>query len=211
MILIYILYALFILAVAINLFCSLKEYKKARDISKLFILPIILAICILKQPIDYFLFIALLFAYVGDIILNLHSKHSLIIGGTSFLLANVFFAIAKAMKVYDSHLDLFFLLISIIVPSFLYILSIALTYKKSNNNMKLFVPIYLFFNCLVFSTSMMDSFVSHTIFYGLGGFLYLVSDFLLIYGRLQPSATKITRYFVMPFYSLGIFLLCVVL
>ncbi len=88
----YVFLAVFIIATAIHLYASLKQDKKMRNMTKPFILLALLGFYVLAARVpSTFIILALIFSWLGDVLLMPKGVKWFTAGGIAFMISHVFF------------------------------------------------------------------------------------------------------------------------
>ena len=212
----YFFLSIFVIATIIHLYARLKRIAKVRDISKIFILlPLTFFYMFSVEQFNWFVVIALIASWIGDVLLIFHGLKWFCFGGISFLISHVFFIIA-----YNTYIDYqnvpIWVLISLPI---LAILIVAVIFKSLIQYLKkpLIVPMfgYLLTNGAMNVFAMFRLISSATDFSAIlgplltviGAILFFVSDTTLFFVRFNKNSIMRTHFLVMLTYSIGEFLI----
>lgn len=203
---------LFLVISIIHLYQSFHDMKKERAKTKPFLLVTLLLFYILSSKVkDIWLILALIFSWLGDVLLIFPDNKMFIIGGIAFLIAHFCFIIHFTELILLSHF-------SILLP-IIGILYIAVSVKvirtiKDTTPKNMVIPMWLyliansFMNLFALWVFLQHPHISTFIAY-LGALLFFVSDCVLFPVRYYPDKDLIYhRHFsVMLTYLLGELLL----
>ena len=207
----YVFLGIFFLATIIHLYARLKRIARLRDISKVCILlPLILFYVFAAPQINIYIVLALVFCWIGDILLVMHGVKWFVLGGISFWIAHVFFIIGYSQEIIFANIPLW---IYIVIPLvFVTCVTFVLIKLKPYIKKVLFIPTcgYLLFNGAMntFAIFRLSSAISQNYFLGplltvIGAILFLISDSSLFFVRFNKNSVMKTHFLVMLTYSLG--------
>jgi len=197
----------FFIITGIHLYASLKQDKKLRNLTKPFILLLLLAYyCLSADRISHTVVLALLFSWLGDVLLIPKGLKWFVAGGIAFMVSHVFFILT-----YTSLTD--FSAISrtamIALPlAFGSASVIAFKYLKPYLPKAIFFPMFFFLllngamNCFAWFRSMSCA-GSAAILTAIGALLFFISDTSLFFVRFNKNSRLKTHFLVMLTYALG--------
>lgn len=207
----YISLSLLIIVSGVHIFSLVKQNYKLKSITKVFILPLIIA-CYLfgTKTINWLVLSALICGWIGDLILIKKSKLWMAIGGFLFLADQLLITSAILFKINYANVSLVLL---ICLPICFLLISTIFNYIliKNHVNPVLFVfsVFYLAFNGLTLSMAICLTVSTPIWQYGLlvlGTALFFISDAVLIYVRIVPNPKIDKRHiFIMITYILAQF------
>ncbi len=202
---------LFFIVTGIHLYASLKQDKKLRACTKPFILLTLLAFyCLSADPVSKLVVLALLFSWLGDVLLIPSGLKWFTAGGISFMISHLFFILSYAALTDFSGvnrsamagLPILFAITTIVIFKFL----------KPHLPKVLFWPMLLYLllnggmNCFAWFRSMSAAGTA-AIITAVGALLFYVSDCSLFFVRFDKNSRLKTHFLVMLTYSLGEFLI----
>ncbi len=203
----YIFLAIFIISTTIHLYASLKKNSKIRNISKPFILSSLLGFYVMAADTpDLFICLALMFSWIGDVLLIPKGVKWFTTGGISFLLSHVLFIAGCARDISFSKIPV--LLILILAVFFVAIVSFTLSKLKPHLPSVLFYPVFLYLltngvmNCFTIFRCASNPMVA-TIITAIGAGLFFISDSSLFFVRFKKDSRLKTHFLVMFTYSIG--------
>lgn len=182
-------------------------YKLGVRITKPLLMPILIFIYLNSaKDINYFVVLALIFGFFGDVFLMLNSK-LFFIGAVSFLVGHLFYIAAFLQGIhYKSNSFAIFILAMPYVFYGLYLYKELFAYIK---NMKIvaiayiFIELFMSFSCLQRVFVMENfSFVVSLI----GSILFIISDTILAYNNFKAKI-KDAGLYIMLTYIIGQFLI----
>lgn len=202
---------IFIITSGIHLIASYKQNIKLRAISKVLILPSLILFYISKaNTVEIYFVIALIFSWLGDLLLIPKGKLFFTFGGIAFLISHLFFIIA-----YTSHIESFKECILIFaIVEIIYISITLVVFKHLTKYLPKFliVPmfIYLITNASMnsFAFTLMYSVKDiYTLIIYLGALSFFVSDTNLFFVRFKVEEQKQNHFVVMFTYIIAEFLI----
>lgn len=202
---------IFIITSGIHLIASYKQNIKLRAISKVLILPSLILFYISKaNTVEIYFVIALIFSWLGDLLLIPKGKLFFTFGGIAFLISHLFFIIA-----YTSHIESFKECILIFaIVEIIYISITLVVFKHLTKYLPKFliVPmfIYLIANASMnsFAFTLMYSVKDiYTLIIYLGALSFFVSDTNLFFVRFKVEEQKQNHFVVMFTYIIAEFLI----
>lgn len=199
---------IFAASTAIHLYASAKKNKKLRDITKPFILTSLLGyyLCACNAPLPTII-LALIFSWIGDVLLIPHGVKWFTAGGISFMISHFCFALGYAKDINFQDKDV---IVSLIIAAifFFIIVSLIFTRLKKLLPKALFYPMYLYLlingtmNCFaILRLVSMQSIPALTTC--IGAILFFISDSCLFFVRFSKESSKQNHFWVMFTYSIG--------
>lgn len=207
----YIFLIVFIVSTAVHLYASLKSDKPLRDKTKPFILLSLLGFyCYSVETIEYTVVLALVFSWIGDVLLIPKGVKWFTAGGISFMISHFFFILSYNKSVNFSLINP--LIIVILAIFFIVVVTIIFSRLKEHLPKPLFYPMYLYLlingtmNCFAIFRfiSCMDLGGIITV---IGAILFFISDSALFFVRFKKNCLLKTHFLVMLTYSIGEFLI----
>jgi len=198
---------IFIISSGIHLFASFKQYKPLRNVTKPIILLSLLGFYLesVGEP-SWFLILALIFSWIGDVLLIPNGTKWFTAGGISFMISHVFFILAYCEDANVFVLDWYIYVIFGIVFAFL----VAFIFKKLKPHLPkaLFYPmaLYLLINGTMNCFAIFRFFVGvdyPTIVTIIGAFSFFISDATLFFVRFKKDSKIKTHFSVMLTYSIA--------
>ena len=203
----YISLIVFVVSTAIHLYASIKSNKPLRDKTKPFILLGLLGFyCFSVEKIELTVVLALVFSWIGDLLLIPNGVKWFTAGGISFMISHFFFILS-----YNKSVN--FNLISpivIIALALFFVITVSLIFSKLKEHLPkpLFYPMYLYLlingamNCFA-----VFRFLSNPDLGGIttviGAILFFISDSALFFVRFKKNSKLKTHFLVMLTYSIG--------
>lgn len=204
----YIYLAIFIIFTSIHLYASHKKNQNLRNITKGFILLAVIGFYASSvEKISYVLIAALLTSWIGDMFLIPKSKKWFVVGGISFLISHVLFAIAYSQTFTFANVSLWF----VIPIAIVYAVTVVFIFSKLKERLgkALFLPMFFYLltngcmNCFaiyrLISLGTLGSAIT-----AIGAVLFFISDSSLFFIRFPKNNGKEKSHFiVMLTYSLA--------
>ena len=207
----YIFLAVFVISTAIHLYASLKQIQKGRNITKPFILLALLGFYVFAaSEISVFIILALIFSWLGDVLLIPKGTKWFTAGGIAFMISHAFFIAGYCRDIDFSVIPV----LLIILLSTCFVVAVAFIFSKLRAHLPkaLFYPMFLYLlingamNC--FAIFRLASNVSAaTIITAVGAALFFISDTSLFFVRFKKDSKLKTHFVVMLTYSIGEFLI----
>ena len=202
---------LFFIVTGIHLYASLKQDKPLRNRTKPFILLLLLAFyCLSAERISGVVVAALLFSWLGDVLLIPKGIKWFTAGGIAFMISHVFFIMSYAALTDFSKIDKVW---AVILPAAFFVSScIIFRYLKPHLPKALFYPMLLYLlinggmNCFAWFRSMSAAGTAALIT-AVGALLFYISDASLFFVRFNKNSRLKTHFLVMLTYSAGEFLI----
>ncbi len=202
---------LFFIVTGIHLYASLKQDKPLRNKTKPFILLLLLAFyCLSADPIMLSVVAALLFSWLGDVLLIPKGLQWFTAGGIAFMISHAFFIATYAKLTDFSRVNK---AVIVILP-ILFIMTTLTIFRKLRPYLPkaLFYPMLLYLllngtmNCFAWFRSLSAAGAAAVIT-AIGALLFFVSDSSLFFVRFNKNSRLKTHFLVMLTYSLGEFLI----
>lgn len=207
----YIVLAAFFIVTGIHLYASLKKDKSLRAKTKPFILLTLLAFyCLSADPVVWTVILALIFSWIGDVLLIPPGVKWFTIGGISFMVSHFFFILSYAALTDFSKVST----AAMIVLPVLFLISTAIIFKYLRPHLPkaLFYPMLLYLlinggmNCFAWFRSM-STVGPAAVITAIGALMFYVSDTSLFFVRFNKESRLQTHFLVMLTYSIGEFLI----
>lgn len=207
----YVFLAAFITASVIHLYASYKANKKLRAQTKPFLLLFLLGwYCCSAEAPSAVIILALLFSWLGDVLLIPEGKDWFTAGGISFMISHAFFAAAYSKNIVFSAVPVWVIVLAALV----YFTLSFLIFKSLKPHLSKALSYPLFFylmingtmNCFaLFQLVSKPCLASALTFFGATQFF--VSDTVLFYVRFNKNGRLKTHFLVMLTYILAEFLI----
>lgn len=202
---------LFIISTAIHLYASLKKDKPLRNKSKPFIIfSLLLFYCFSAEPIKATVVLALIFSWIGDILLIPDGIKWFTAGGISFMISHFFFVLSYMQDVNFSKINP--IVVAVLGIFFFTIVFFIFRRLKPLLPKALFYPMYLYLlingamNCFAIFRYLSNKDLAGIITV-IGAALFFVSDSSLFFVRFDKNSRLKTHFLVMLTYSIGEFLI----
>lgn len=199
--------ALFFLSTGIHLYASLKKDKDLRNKTKPFILLSLLGFYLLAaDPILVTVVLALMFSWIGDVLLIRKGTKWFAIGGVAFMVSHLFFIVSYQRETDFGAFSWItaVLLITVFVTASLTVFK----YLRPHLPKRLFYPMLAYLiinglmNCFAWFRSLSIGGTAGIVT-AVGAFLFFVSDCSLFFVRFHKESRLKTHFLVMLTYSLG--------
>ena len=199
--------AVFIIVTSVHLYASIKQDKKLRAETKPFILLSLLAFYMLSaEPIMITVVLALIFSWIGDVLLIPQGVKWFTAGGISFMISHAFFILAYASLTDFSKVGTAY---KILLPLLFFTASVII-FKNLRPHLPnaLFYPMLLYLlinggmNCFAWFRSLSAPGAAALIT-AAGALLFYMSDSSLFFVRFDKDSRLKTHFFVMLTYSIG--------
>ena len=199
--------ALFFLSTGIHLYASLKKDKDLRNKTKPFILLSLLGFYLLAaDPILVTVVLALMFSWLGDVLLMRKGTKWFAIGGVAFMVSHLFFIVSYQRETDFGAFSWItaVLLITVFVTASLTVFK----YLRPHLPKRLFYPMLAYLiinglmNCFAWFRSLSIGGTTGIVT-AVGAFLFFVSDCSLFFVRFHKESRLKTHFLVMLTYSLG--------
>lgn len=207
----YLFLAVFFISTAIHLYASLKKDTKLRNISKPFILLSLLGFYVTAaRVISIAIILALIFSWIGDVLLIPKGVKWFTAGGISFMISHAFFIVGYCRDIVFSKIPVFL----IVLLSVFFAVTVSFIFSKLKPHLPkaLFYPMFLYLlingtmNCFAISRCVSVPSVA-TVITAVGAALFFVSDSSLFFVRFDKDSKLKTHFLVMLTYSIGEFLI----
>ncbi len=211
MIMKYLFLAVFLISTAIHLYASLKKDTKLRNISKPFILLSLLGFYVTAaRVISIAIILALIFSWIGDVLLIPKGVKWFTAGGISFMISHAFFIVGYCRDIVFSKIPVFL----IVLLSVFFAVTVSFIFSKLKPHLPkaLFYPMFLYLlingtmNCFAIFRCVSVPSVA-TVITAVGAALFFVSDSSLFFVRFDKDSKLKTHFLVMLTYSIGEFLI----
>ena len=207
----YVFLAVFVLSTAIHLSASLRQDGRMRNLSKPFILLSLLGFYMLAaRSVSAVVVLALVFSWLGDILLIPKGVKWFTAGGISFMISHAFFIVGYWKDVYFSRIPA--PLIVLLAVFFAATVAFLFSRLKPHLPKALFYPMFLYLlingamNCFaIFRCVSLPS--AATLVTAVGAALFFISDSSLFFVRFHKDSRLKTHFLVMLTYSVGEFLI----
>ena len=203
----YVFLAVFIIATAIHLYASLKQDKKMRNMTKPFILLALLGFYVLAARVpSTFIILALIFSWLGDVLLMPKGVKWFTAGGIAFMSSHVFFILGYLKDVNFAAIPVW--LVILLAVFFVSVVTYIFSKLKPHLPKALFYPMFLYLlingamNCFaIFRWVSVPS--AATLTTAIGAALFFISDSSLFFVRFNKESRMKTHFLVMLTYSIG--------
>ena len=198
---------LFFLSAGIHLAASLKKDQKWRDRTKPFILIALLGFyCLSARPIVLTVVLALVFSWLGDVLLMGKGVRWFTAGGIAFMISHLFFILSYARQVDRSAFH--WLAAAALLLAFAGTAVLLFHFLRPHLPKALFYPmlLYLIINGLMNAFAWLRAFSiggAAGIITVIGALLFFISDSSLFFVRFKKNSRLKTHFLVMLTYSLG--------
>ena len=207
----YVFLAVFIISTAVHLIASLRKDTKMRNYSKPFILLSLLGFYLsAAHSVSVAIILALVFSWIGDILLIPKGVKWFTAGGISFMISHAFFIAGYWKDIIFSRLSV--PLMILLAVFFAVIVSYIFSKLKPYLPKALFYPMFLYLlingamNCFaIFRCVSLPT--AATVTTAIGAALFFVSDSTLFFVRFKKDGRLKTHFLVMLTYSVGEFLI----
>lgn len=203
----YVFLAVFAVSTAVHLYASLKENQKLRNITKPFILLGLLGFYMFTARWGYWeIILALLFSWVGDVLLMPKGTKWFTAGGIAFMISHAFFIAGYCREIVFSAIPVWV----IILLGLFFAVTVTFVFSKLKEHLPkaLFYPMFLYLlingamNCFAIFRLISNPTPS-TITTAVGAALFFVSDTTLFFVRFKKDGRLKTHFIVMLTYSIG--------
>ena len=198
---------IFFVSTAIHLFASLKQDKPLRNRTKPFIvLSLIAYYCFSVSQPRILVILALIFSWIGDILLIPPGNKWFTAGGISFMISHFFFVLSYVKDIRFDELDP----VLVIALGLFFFIQVAITFKRLKPYLPkaLFYPMYLYLlingtmNCFAIFRYMCSK-DTPTLITLIGAILFFISDTALFFVRFKKDGRLRTHFIVMLTYSIA--------
>jgi hypothetical protein len=186
-----ILFTLLVVALVVNVIAEASENNILRVYSKPFLIPLLIVYYLLMcTELNYFVVLALLFAFNGDLALLFQYKNFWFrAGAVLFMVAHLFFIAAMTATMYLPGISLTNWLWPI-VPAIVFSLLLYLPLHRSMEKFRIIsIPYIIIVAVLLYSCLLRSSCFGGITFWFpvIGTLLFLVSDFFIAYTRFKKD------------------------
>lgn len=208
----YVFLTIFVVFTTLHLIASAKNNKKFRNLTKGFILSSLLGFYLAAAPVvDIWIVLALIFSWIGDMLLIPHGTKWFTAGGISFMLSHACFVVGYVNQI-ESWENIPIIVIVFLALFFVGLVGVIFKKLKKSLPKPLFYPmaLYLFINgtmnCFAIYKCLCDESFS-SIITVIGAVLFFISDASLFFVRFDKNTKMKSHFRVMLTYSLGEFLI----
>ena len=203
----YVFLLIFAVSTAIHLYASAKKNKKLRNITKPFLLASLLGFYLFAaQTVSVSVVLALVFSWLGDVLLMLPGVKWFAAGGVSFMVSHAFFIVSYFDKIDFSRINA--AVIALLGASFVAAVYFIFKRLKPHLPKALFYPMFFYLlvngtmNCFALFR-MLSVTTASTVITCVGAFLFFISDSTLFFVRFKKDGKLKTHFWVMLTYSIG--------
>ena len=198
---------IFFVSTIIHLYASLKKDKPLRNKSKPFILlSLLLWYCFSVTDIKVTVVLALIFSWLGDILLISKGNKWFTYGGISFMISHFFFILSYLPYVDFNKINIIY----VIALALFFFVVVAFIFSKLKPHLPkaLFYPMYLYLlingtmNCFAIFRFLTGRSLG-SIITVIGAILFFISDSSLFFVRFNKESRLKTHFLVMLTYSIG--------
>lgn len=202
---------LFVISTVVHLYASLKNDKKLRDLSKPFILLTLLGFyCFSVERISLTVVLALVFSWLGDVLLMPKGVKWFTAGGISFMISHFFFILSYLKSIDFTKVGI--LPIVCLAGFFFAVVTFIFSRLRPYLPKTLFYPMYLYLlingamNCFALFRYLSDPSLAGIVT-AIGAALFFISDSTLFFVRFKKDGKLRTHFLVMFTYAIGEFLI----
>lgn len=202
---------IFFLVTGVHLYASWKRDRSLRNKTKPFILLSLLAYyCFGADHISLTVVAALLFSWLGDVLLMGKGVKWFTVGGISFMISHFFFILSYAKQTEFSRIPVW--LILLLAAVFASATAIIFSHLRPHLPKALFYPMFLYLlingamNCFAWFRSLSLN-AQAGLITAIGALLFYISDCSLFFVRFKKGTKLKTHFLVMLTYSIGEFLI----
>ncbi len=203
----YLYLVLFVLVTAVHLYFSKRTNQYGRGITKGMILLLLLGFYLecVDAP-EWLLVIALLFSWLGDLLLLGKGIKWFTAGGISFMISHFFFVLTYHKEIIWSNVPV----IVIAVLGIIFAIAVAIIFKKLKQFLikPIVPPMFLYLlingcmNCFAWFRLISTPCLG-TIITAVGAFLFFISDTALFFVRFNKDSKMKSHFLVMLTYSIA--------
>lgn len=198
---------IFIISSSIHLYASYKRNISLRNLSKGFIIPSLMMLYYFKATnIEYSFIIALLFSWLGDIILMGNGKIYFTLGGISFIVSHIFFIVtySKYIIIINQYIPI------IIAVGLIYLIITLIVFKHLTKYLPKFliIPMFIYLlvnasmNCSALTLLLSNMNIASLIVF-LGALSFFISDTNLFFVRFKKGLKEQNHFIVMLTYIIA--------
>ncbi len=202
---------IFFLVTGVHLYASWKKDRSLRNKTKPFILLSLLAYyCFGADTVSLTVVAALLFSWLGDVLLIGKGVKWFTVGGISFMISHFFFILSYAQQTVLSQIPIW--LILLLAAVFTTSTVIIFSHLRPHLPKALFYPMFLYLmingamNCFAWFRSLTLN-AQAGLITAVGALLFYISDCSLFFVRFKKDSRLKTHFLVMLTYSIGEFLI----
>ena len=207
----FVMLGIFIISTVIHLYASLRQDKKLRNLTKPFILLALLGFyCFSADPIMLTVVLALIFSWLGDVLLMGKGVKWFTAGGIAFMVSHIFFILSYLKQVDFGAFH--WLIAAVLIVLFIAAAVIIFHFLRPHLPKALFYPMLLYLiinglmNCFAWFRSLSIGGLAGIIT-AVGALLFFISDSSLFFVRFHKNSPLKTHFLVMLTYSVGEFLI----
>ena len=203
----YVFLALFIVASAIHLYHSWLDDTKKRRMTKWMLLLLLLGYYLTStSTFSGLLIAALLFSWLGDVLLMPHGVKWFAAGGVAFMISHLFFILGYSRDIDFASVSVFV----VIILALFFICTVCFIFARLKPHLPkaLFYPMFLYLlingamNCFAVFR-FLSSPCASTLTTCIGAILFFISDTSLFFVRFKKDGRLKTHFLVMLTYSIG--------
>lgn len=198
---------MFIISSFIHLYASNKRDRFLRNISKGFIIPSLMILYYTKTPsIDNTFMLALLFSWIGDLLLIGHGKKFFTAGGISFMISHILFVVSYSKHIHNLNNYIFIIILIAII--YIIITSIIFKHLAKYLPKALIIPMFVYLlinasmNCGALSLLVTNKSLASLIVF-IGAISFFISDSNLFFVRFKVELKQQNHFIVMLTYILA--------
>ena len=203
----YLMIILFLAVTGVHLYASFRLDKPLRNKTKPFILLTLLGFyCFSASKISVYVVLALLFSWLGDVLLIPKGTKWFTAGGIAFMISHFFFILSYAQYINFALVNKVMLVILPVL--FAAVSCVIFHYLRPHLPKPLFYPMLLYLlingtmNCFAWFRSLSTSGAASLIT-AAGALLFYISDCSLFFVRFDRNSVMKSHFVVMLTYSLG--------
>lgn len=203
----YVFLIIFAVAMTVHLYASAKQNKKLRNITKPFLLSALLGFYVFAaENVSLYVVLALVFSWLGDVLLMLHGTKWFAAGGVAFMVSHAFFIVSYFDKINFALINP----VVIVALGVVFAAAVAFIFSKLKPHLPkmLFYPMFFYLlvngtmNCFALFR-MISAPSAATVITCIGAFLFFISDSTLFFVRFKKDGRLKTHFWVMLTYSIG--------
>lgn len=203
----YLFLSIFLIATAIHLYASLKRNQHLRNLTKPFILPALLGFYVFAaDKVMPAVVLALVFSWLGDVLLMKHGTKWFAAGGIAFFVGHVFFVLSYLPYISFPGLSPVFIIL--LAVFFTAVVSFIFSKLRPHLPGKLFWPMFAYLlvngamNCFAIYRLASNP-CAAAVITCVGAILFFISDSSLFFVRFNKNGRLKTHFLVMLTYSVG--------
>ena len=209
--LMYAFLAVFFLSTGIHLYASLKKDQKLRNLTKPFILAALLGYyCVTARPVVLTVVLALVFSWLGDVLLIVKGIKWFTAGGIAFMISHIFFIVSYAAQADFGAFH--WLFAAALILLFAGAAMVIFRFLRPHLPKSLFYPMLLYLvingmmNCFAWFRAVSIGGAAGLVT-AVGALLFFISDSSLFFVRFKKDSRLKTHFLVMLTYAVGEFLI----